>query len=110
MKNFIKKMETFFINFLNADRSVQVRTVAFFTSLIAMIAQSVFKKDVALNPETITTYIIELGVCVFGARSWWKNNSITPEARIGDEYMRAAQQEVFEEVEFFDENTLEDEG
>ena len=110
MKSFIEKVKTFFINFMNADKAVQIRTVAFFTSLIAMIAQTFFKKELVLNPETITNYIIEFGVVILGTRSWWKNNSLTPEARIGDEYMRAAQQTIFEEVEEFDENELENEG
>ena len=76
MKSFIEKVKTFFINFMNADKAVQIRTVAFFTSLIAMIAQTFFKKELVLNPETITNYIIEFGVVILGTRSWWKNNSL----------------------------------
>ena len=98
MKEFFKKVGTLFVNFLNADKTVQIRTVAFFTSLIAMFAKTVFKKDFEFDPETITELIISFGVIVLGLRSWWKDNPNTPEAKAANEYMHTLKQTVFEEV------------
>lgn len=109
MKNFLSKIGTFIENFLNADKGTQIRTITFFASIVALIAQTVFKKEITFDAETIRYYIIEVAVVVAGIISWWKNNDITPIARQYTEAMRAEKQTVYEEIEE-DEYLTENEG
>lgn len=109
MKNFLSKIGTFIKNFLNADKGTQLRTITFFASIIAMIAQTIFKKQITFDAEAIRQYIIETALIIAGIVSWWKNNDITPIARQYTEAMRAEKQSVFEEV-LEDEYITENEG
>lgn len=109
MKNFLSKIGTFIKNFLNADKGTQLRTITFFASIIAMIAQTIFKKQITFDAEAIRQYIIETALIIAGIVSWWKNNDITPIARQYTEAMRAEKQSVFEEI-LEDEYITENEG
>ena len=107
MKKFLSKIGTFIENFLKAERGTQLRTITFFGSLIAMVAQTVFKKQITFDDEVILKYILECAVVITGLISWWKNNDITPIARQFTEAMRAEKKSISEEVledEFITEN------
>lgn len=106
----MNKIKTFIMNFWNADTAVKVRTIALIIALINLILYLCGKNQITVEAETVWGYITTIVTVVTSMCAWWKNNSVTPEARIGDEYMRAARQTVAEEVEEFDENELENEG
>ena len=106
----MQKIKNFFINFWNAEKEVKIRTIAFVIALINLVLYFCGRNQLTVEAEQIWGYITTILTVVTSFRAWWKNNSVTPEARIGDEYMRAARQTVAEEVEEFDENELENEG
>ena len=104
----MKKITNFINNFLNADKSVQIRAIALLVALVSLVSETVFKKKIVLNPETILTYVIDAAVIVTSFINWWKDNPITPEAKESNKFMKALKQTNYEEVE--DEFITEDEG
>ena len=106
----MKKIKNFLINFWNAETEVKVRTIALIIAIINLVLYICGKNQLTIEAEQVWRYITTIAMVATSVTAWWKNNSVTPEARIGDEYMRAARQTIAEEVENFDESELENEG
>lgn len=98
MKNFIKGVKNFAVNFWKADTNVKVRTIALIIALINLILYFCGKEQLNIEAETVWGYITTIVTVATSLCAWWKNNSITPEAKAADEVMRAAKQTEFEEV------------
>lgn len=73
---------------MKVTKETVIRTVVF---VLAMVNQILTRKG--YNPLPFSeerTYIIVSDIVMYVAAiwAWWKNNSFTPEALEGDEYMR----------------------
>lgn len=104
----MKKIKNFCINFLNADKAVKIRTIALVLALVNLILYFCGKNQLTVEAETVWKYISAVVMVASSIPAWWKNNSITPEAKEADIIMQVAKQTVFEEVEE-DEFITEDE-
>lgn len=105
----MKKIANFFVNFWEAETEVKVRTIALVIALINLVLYLCGKNQITVEAETVWGYITTIVTVVTSMYAWWKNNSITPEAKAADLIMRAAKMTVAEEVAE-DEFTTESEG
>ena len=104
----MKKIANFFVNFWEAETEVKVRTIALVIALINLVLYLCGKNQITVEAETVWGYITTIITVATSMYAWWKNNSITPEAKAADLIMRAAKVSVFEEVAE-DEFTTEEE-
>ena len=104
----MKKIANFFVNFWEAETEVKVRTIALVIALINLVLYLCGKNQITVEAETVWGYITTIVTVATSMYAWWKNNSITPEAKAADLIMRAAKVSVFEEVSE-DEFTTEEE-
>ena len=105
----MKKIANFFVNFWNADREVKIRTIALVIALINLVLYLCGKNQITVEADVIWKYITTIVTVATSFVAWWKNNSISPEAKAADLIMRAAKKSVYEEVAE-DEFITEDEG
>ena len=94
----MKKIANFFINFWQAETEVKIRTIALVIALINLVLFLCGKNQITVEAETVWKVITMVVTTVTSMYAWWKNNSITPEAKAADIIMKAAKQTVFEEV------------
>lgn len=73
----------------NASIAVKYRTCLFFLtwvfSIYALVNNLVHQ---GFNTETIQTLVATIVTGLASCANWWKNNSFTPEAILGDEVMK----------------------
>ena len=94
----MQKIKSFLINFWNAEIEVKIRTIALIIALINLVLYLCGKNQITVEAETIWGYITTIVTVVTSMYAWWKNNSITPEAKAADLIMRAAKLSVAESV------------
>lgn len=66
-----------------------IRTVCLVLALVNQVLCASGKNIIPVDDETIAQLISAGFTVVTAIVSWWKNNSITREARAADEYMHA---------------------
>ena len=67
-----------------------VRTVCFFLALANQILQAMGKSPLPISNDQVNAIITTLFTVVTGLIAWWKNNSFTRAAQIGDEAKKNA--------------------
>lgn len=66
-----------------------IRTVCLVLALVNQILTATGHSIIPIDDETVTQLISTAATVITAVISWWKNNSITREARAADEYMHA---------------------
>ena len=66
-----------------------IRTVCLILALINQILTATGHSIIPIDDETVTQLISTAATVITAVVAWWKNNSITKEARAADEYMHA---------------------
>lgn len=94
----MRKIANFFVNFWEAETEVKVRTIALVIALINLVLYLCGKNQITVEAETVWGYITTIVTVATSMYAWWKNNSITPEAKAADLIMRAAKMSVYEPV------------
>ena len=68
------------------------RTICFALALINSILSATGHPVIDISNETLEAFITHGFLIVTSLLAWWKNNSFTKAARIGDHYMRIAKE------------------
>lgn len=76
------------------------RTVILALALINQILVSTGHSVIPIENESIETFFCTGFTIVMAVISWWKNNSFTKAARIGDFHMKKAKREAKEDALF----------
>lgn len=84
IKNFLAKI------FDGVSVSTIVRTACFFLALANQILQARGKSPLPISNEQLNSFITTGLTVITGLIAWYKNNSFTKAAQIGDEAMRTA--------------------
>lgn len=84
IKNFLVKI------FDGVSVSTIVRTACFFLALANQILQAMDKSPLPISNEQLNSLITTGLTVITGLIAWYKNNSFTKAAQIGDEAMRTA--------------------
>ena len=66
-----------------------IRTVCLVLALINQILTATGHSIIPIDDDTVTQLISTAATVITAVVAWWKNNSITREARAADEYMHA---------------------
>ena len=106
------KIKQFFINFWNADTKTKLRIISVVIGAVNLILYLIGKDAVPVTAQQIWTGFTTIYTSITSVIAMWKNNSITPEAKAGDELMKALKNSVYEETqkdEFITEDEIEDE-
>jgi SPP1 family holin len=69
-------------------KDVLIRTVILAIALVNQILTAFGKSVIPIDDETITQLISVIFTIATSVWAWWKNNSITPEAIVADEYLK----------------------
>lgn len=64
-----------------------IRTVCLVLALINQILTATGHSIIPIDDETVTQFISTGATVITAIIAWWKNNSITKEARLADSYM-----------------------
>jgi SPP1 family holin len=76
------------------------RTVILALALINQLLSASGHAVIPIENETIEAMVSTAATIVFALIAWWKNNSFTKAARLGDFHMRKARREAREEKNF----------
>ena len=76
------------------------RTLILFLALINQLLSASGHAVIPIENETIEAMVSTAATIVFALIAWWKNNSFTKAARLGDFHMRKARREAREEKNF----------
>ena len=69
-------------------KDVLIRTVILAIALVNQILTAFGKGIIPIEDETVTELISAVFTVATSVWAWWKNNSVTPEAIIADEYLK----------------------
>lgn len=95
------KIKNFIVNFIHAEKAVQVRTIALVIAIINLILYLVGKNSLPVTAEQVWGYLSTILMIVTAIPAWWKNNSITEEAKKADEFLEKLR-EVTDAIDDYD--------
>lgn len=75
--------------FGNIKPDTVIRTACFFLSLINFLLESQGKTVIPISNDQLRTFITDAWLVCSSVWSWWKNNSITKNAILADDYKKS---------------------
>lgn len=76
------------------------RTIILFLALVNQLLSASGHAVIPIEDATVETLVSTAFTIVTAVIAWWKNNSFTYAARLGDFHMRKARQEAAEDKRF----------
>lgn len=83
----MEKIKNFILNFIKADRDVQIRTIALLIAIINLILYLIGKDNLPVTAEQVWGGVSIVLTVITSIPAWWKNNSISPEAKQADKFL-----------------------
>lgn len=85
---------------MNIEAGTIVRTLILLVALVNQMLSASGHAILPIADSDIETLITTIFTIVTAVLAWWKNNSFTKAARIGDAHMRKAREEAREDKNF----------
>ena len=85
---------------MEITKSTIARTIILFMALVNQLLSASGHPVIPIPDEEWETLVSTVATIVAALVAWWKNNSFTKAARLGDFHMRKARREAREEKNF----------
>lgn len=85
---------------MEITKSTIARTIILFMALVNQLLSASGHPVIPIPDEEWETLVSTVATIVVALVAWWKNNSFTKAARLGDFHMRKARREAREEKNF----------
>ena len=85
---------------MEITKSTIARTIILFLALVNQLLSASGHAVIPIEDATVETLVSTCFTVVMAVIAWWKNNSFTKAARIGDFHMRKARREAKEDALF----------